>query len=303
MKLLHLAAICALAAVPGYAGPMNDAAKKGDLAEIERLLAAGADVNEADPMASPIHYAAMRGHADAVALLAAQGADVNAGSKIGAPLHAAARFGHAEAVLALLAAGARPDVRDERDLTPLMHAAWERKPEAADALIAGGADVGATGVMRNAAGFGAGPTTALHLAITRKSDAVETLLRSAGAGPMPPEVPADLATRGDPARGDELAHTFCTECHEVSADDPPNIGHRASGPPLIGVIGRPVADLPGFAYSDALRAHGGDWTPERVYAFALTPMLTVPGTRMDWAPDRTPQMIADIVAYLVMQAE
>lgn len=56
-------------------------------------------------------------------------------------------------------------------------------------------------------------------------------------------------------------------------------------------------------YSEALIAHGGTWTPERFYAFALSPMLTVPGTLMNWAPDRTPEMIADITAYFVSEAE
>ena len=76
----------------------------------------------------------------------------------------------------------------------------------------------------------------------------------------------------------------------------------SSGPPLIGVFGSPVADLPGFEYSRSLQDFGGEWTAKRLYAFVLSPMLTVPGTRMNWAPDRTPEMIADIVAYFVSEA-
>ena len=80
---------------PAFAGPLSDSAKLGDVAAIERLIDAGADVNEADSMASALHYAAMRGHAEAVALLASHGAELEAPSKIGTPLQVAAKFGQA----------------------------------------------------------------------------------------------------------------------------------------------------------------------------------------------------------------
>ena len=88
-----------------FAGPLGDAAKKGDVAEIERLLASGADPNEPDAIASPLHWAAMNGHATAVELLAASGAILDAQSDmLGTPLHAASGFGQVETVRALLGA-------------------------------------------------------------------------------------------------------------------------------------------------------------------------------------------------------
>jgi ankyrin repeat protein len=43
--------------------------KRGDSAEIERLMKSGADANEEDAMASPLHWAAMNGHVESVAVL------------------------------------------------------------------------------------------------------------------------------------------------------------------------------------------------------------------------------------------
>lgn len=304
MRISRLALILYMsAAQAAFAGPVADAAKKGDIAEIERLIASGADINEPGSMISPLHTAAMNGHAEAVRVLAAAGAELDSQSAIGTPLHAASVFGKVEAVQALLAAGANPDARDRDDFTPLMRAALKGQVAAAEQLLAGGADVDAVGLAPGGGIAGKGPTIALHIARLGGNDALVGLLAQAGAAPIPPEVPEDLATLGNAERGNELAHTFCAECHTVSAEAEPQLGHPASGPPLIGIMGRPIADLPGFEYSEALLAEGGDWTPELLYAFALRPMLTVPGTRMNWAPDRTPEMIADITAYFVSVAE
>ena len=119
---------------------------------------------------------------------------------------------------------------------------------------------------------------------------------------MPPEIPKALSTQGDPERGREQAYIRCNECHALEPGDEPREA-ADDGPPLIGVIGRPVADLSGFAYSDALTSYGGTWTPERFYAFVLTPALTVPGTRMNFSPDRTTEMVTDITAYFISMAE
>ncbi len=305
MKRVVLGALVGVIfAAPVLAGPLGNAAKKGDMSEIERLLAEGVDANEEDPIASPIHWAAMNGHAAAVTVLAENGAELEAqSSMLGAPLHAAARFDRVEAIEALLAAGADPDVRDRNAFTPLMRAVTENRPAAVEALLAGGADINAVGMGPGGLQVGRGPTIALQLAVGFGRDDIAEMLRAAGAGPIPPEVPADLATLGDADRGREQAYAQCRDCHVIEAGDPETTGDILQGPPLIGVMGRTVADMPGYDYSAALIAHGGTWTPERFYAFALSPALTVPGTRMNYAPDRTPQMIADIAAYFVTMAE
>jgi ankyrin repeat protein len=87
------------------------AAKSGDVAEIERQIAAGADPN------------------------------ADAGHGPGHPLRAAAENGHVAAIAALLKAGARVDGADSYGRTPLMFAAACGHTAAVDALVAAGADV------------------------------------------------------------------------------------------------------------------------------------------------------------------
>lgn len=304
MKNLLAVLLLALFGHASIAGPVGNAARSGDVGQIEQLLADGADIDEEGEMASPLHFAAMGGHVDAVRLLAKRGAALETSSDmLGTPLHAAARMGHADVIEALLDAGADPDSRDRNQFTPLMMAAMENRQAAATALLTGGSDVDAVGFAPGGAHIGKGPTIVLQLARRYENDEIAELLVAAGAGPLPPDVPSELLAGGDVDRGRELAYTVCAECHLLEKDDPPRTNNLGTGPSLIGVVGRQVANEPGFAYSTALYEHGGVWTPDRIYQFALTPALTVPGTLMNWAPDRTPEMIADITAYLVSKSD
>ncbi|MGE0145001.1 MAG: sulfatase-like hydrolase/transferase [Planctomycetota bacterium] len=72
---------------------------------------------------------------------------------------------------------------------------------------------------------------------------------------------------------------LCALCHSIEDRD-------GVGPSLSGVIGRAVADRPGFAYSPAMlerRARGETWTRARLDAFLADPMRDTPGTRMPFA--------------------
>ena len=61
-----------------------EAAKRGDLDEVKRLIENGADVNIKDNDGdTPLHYAASGGHLDVVKFLVENGADVNAKDKYG----------------------------------------------------------------------------------------------------------------------------------------------------------------------------------------------------------------------------
>jgi len=282
------------------AGPLGDAAKKGDVSELNRLLEEGADVNEPGGLGAPLHWAAMNGHVDAVRLLVAKGADLGVqSSMLGTPLHAAARFDRVEAAAALLAAGADPNAGDKDDFTPLMRAIVENRVAGVEVLLSGGTDVNAVGIAPGGQDVGKGPTNALHLAIKYGKPEIVERLRELGAGPMPPEVPAGLIAGADAEMGGNLASARCGVCHVVNPGDPEPLNSANNGPPLIGLMGRPVADLDGFEYSASLAAYGGAWTAERLYQFALSPMLTVPGTEMNWPPELDPQEVAQVVAYFV----
>jgi cytochrome c2 len=279
-----------------HAGPLSDAAKAGDVPELERLIASGADIDAVEVFAAPLHWAALNGHAEIIDALVAHGANIEIKTdQLGTPLHAAARRGQVEAVDALLRAGADPNSRDRYQFTPLMLAVHEAEMEAVAALIAGGADVDAIGAAEGGE-LGRGPTTALHLASRKGADEIVAMLQAAGAAPAPILAIETWMASADAARGKGFVEeTVCIECHEGRTV----ALHSYGGPPLKGVIGRPVASYAGFEYSPALVAFGGTWTPERFFSFVLQPTLTVPGTNMNVVRAQSPEMVADIVAYLM----
>lgn len=106
-------------------GHLYRPARRGDCAEVERELAAGADVNAVGiHQFSALMLAAREGHLAVVQLLLAHGADPNLSHPNGrTPLHFAAGSGHPEVVRALLAAGAQGDAVSCRGDTPGIEAA------------------------------------------------------------------------------------------------------------------------------------------------------------------------------------
>ena len=70
------------------------------------------------------------------------------------------------------------------------------------------------------------------------------------------------------------------------------------GPDLYGVVGRPVASVPGFNYSAALKAKGGTWTFDALNTWLTNPRADVPGTAMTFAGIASEKQRADVIAYL-----
>ncbi|MBC6439818.1 MAG: ankyrin repeat domain-containing protein [Rhodospirillales bacterium] len=91
-----------------------------DLPDVERCIAAGADIRARDEDGwTPLHVAARDGTAESVQALIDAGADTEARTDNGAtPLHVAAGHGTAETVKALIDAGADIGARAEGGLTP-----------------------------------------------------------------------------------------------------------------------------------------------------------------------------------------
>ena len=101
---------------------------------------------------------------------------------------------------------------------------------------------------------------------------------------------AALVAAADVAKG-ETIFKKCAACHKLD-------GANAVGPHLDGVVGRPVASIADFSYSDAMQAHGGDWTPEEIFHFLANPKKDVPGTKMSFAGLPKAEDRADVIAYL-----
>ena len=85
----------------------------------------------------------------------------------------------------------------------------------------------------------------------------------------------------------------CRSCHAVQEGAPSGLG-----PNLHGVVGRRVASLPGYAYSDALKRAGGQWSDDRLRSFIANPGSAIPGTRMLTTTTYTDQQLTDLLAYL-----
>ncbi len=158
-----------------FAGPLQDAARKGDVDGARKLLDQGAAIAELDAAGDPaLVIASLNGHADVVALLLQRGADIEVRNKHGltalhaaayggnmdvvellvakgaavndtanfykmAPLHAAAEEGHADVVAFLLANKAEVEAKERNGYTPLSQAGWRDHWDAASLLMKAGA--------------------------------------------------------------------------------------------------------------------------------------------------------------------
>jgi cytochrome c len=107
----------------------------------------------------------------------------------------------------------------------------------------------------------------------------------------PQESIAELLANADPKRGEQIARV-CQTCHTFEKGGPNKVG-----PNLWGVVGRPKVE-PGFNYSAAMKAKGGDWTVDDLNQFLTSPRGYIPGTAMSFAGlPRGPQR-ADVIAFL-----
>lgn len=105
-----------------------------------------------------------------------------------------------------------------------------------------------------------------------------------------------VADIGDAARGERVFQR-CFACHSVDPDEKAKL----QGPSLYRILERPAAAIPGFEYSEAMKAKaaaGLVWTEAMLDRYVANPEGTVPGTQMSIPGLSEERERADLIAYL-----
>lgn len=114
-----------------------------------------------------------------------------------------------------------------------------------------------------------------------------------GAAAVPLET---LLASADAAKG-EATFKKCASCHTVNSG-----GANGIGPNLYAVVGEGVAQgRGGFAFSDALKTHGGKWDWATLDAWLKNPKAFAPGTKMSFAGLGDAAERANLLVYLNTQ--
>jgi cytochrome c len=107
---------------------------------------------------------------------------------------------------------------------------------------------------------------------------------------------AATAHAADPVAGKALFDKTCANCHSIEA------GVNKVGPTLFDVVDRPVASVPGYAYSKAMRQVGKRWKAwdeKHLAQYLANPREVLKGVKMFYAVPQAEDR-ADVIAYLVM---
>jgi cytochrome c len=92
--------------------------------------------------------------------------------------------------------------------------------------------------------------------------------------------------------GDALFRRQCASCHAVQA------GQNKIGPSMAGIVGKKAASVPGFQYSDAMKAANITWTDDALAKYLADPKGFVPNGKMVFAGLKKPDDVAAVIDYL-----
>ena len=105
-----------------------------------------------------------------------------------------------------------------------------------------------------------------------------------------------LLASADVAAGEKV-FAKCAACHTVNQG-----GANGIGPNLWGTVGEAIAvGKAGFAFSDALKGKGGEWTFDNLDHWLKSPREFAPGTKMTFAGLGNPADRANLIAWLNTQ--
>ncbi len=99
---------------------------------------------------------------------------------------------------------------------------------------------------------------------------------------------------GDASAGAKVFNR-CRSCHVADKEQ------NRVGPHLVAIVGRPVASVDGFRYSDAMMSKGAEgalWSEAELSAYLTSPKAYLPGGSMAFAGLRKPEEVENVIAYL-----
>ena len=174
---------------------IRDAAYFGNIEDVKKHLAAGADVNaEGNGGWTPLDSAILMNEKETADLLRKHGGKTKKELEAAESIHDASRYGNIEAVKQHLANGVDVNAKGDGESTPLHWAAYGGHKETAELLIAEGADVNA----ESENGVAGGPISVFLVGgIIRKTPLDNAIMRSHT------EI-ADLLRKHGGKRGEEL---------------------------------------------------------------------------------------------------
>lgn len=117
----------------------------------------------------------------------------------------------------------------------------------------------------------------------------------ASSAPAAVELPpiGPLLAGANAQHGEAIFKQQCFTCHTIDKGGPNKVG-----PNQWDLVGRKKAAEPGFSYSSAMQAKGGEWTYEDINHMIFKPQAFVKGTKMAFAGLPKAQDRADVIAYL-----
>lgn len=99
---------------------------------------------------------------------------------------------------------------------------------------------------------------------------------------------------GDVVKGEQVFKK-CMACHAI------NDKTNKVGPHLVGIVGRPVASVEGYKYSESMKAHAATsavWDEAALNAYLENPKAIVPKSKMAFAGLKKEDERADLIAFL-----
>ena len=109
-----------------------------------------------------------------------------------------------------------------------------------------------------------------------------------------PFLASPVRADGDMLKG-EKTFKKCMACHTVTEKT------NKQGPYLVGVVGRPIASVENYQYSDAMKTYAASaktWDEQKLSVYLENPKAVVAKTKMVFPGLKKPDERSDLIAYL-----